>query len=83
MNLYQKLLKDKKAGKDIKLKDLGYEELYTLYIKQRICDREIAELCNCKKESVSSKRSKLGVHIFYRNIEDMNELGEMLRGFDI
>lgn len=68
--MYKELLEKKKKGIQINLKDLNYEELYQLYIVENIMDREIADLCNCQKKSVSNKRCRLGVYFYNKVLHD-------------
>lgn len=78
MTLYENLLKQKEQGNTISLRDLGYDELYTLWIVENIYDRQIADLCNCLQKSVANKRCRLGINFFMKCRYDiMTTIGEL------
>lgn len=73
MMLYEQLLEKKNKGQNITVKDLGYDELYQLYVIENKLDADIADLCNTNKKNIRSKRHRLGITIFDKTYEVLKE----------
>ena len=73
--LYDQLLEKKNNGQTITLKGLGYNELYRLYVVEKILDEDIACLCNCDKKSVRNKRHRLKIYASEQTILGLNQHG--------
>lgn len=73
--LYEQLLERKKNGENITIKDLGYEELYQLYVIENKLDSVIGELCNNTKKNIRAKRHRLGITITCKTYEQLKKLG--------